>query len=89
MDFESLPYVAVAQNGKIEDTWRVVSTGDYGEDCSLGRKYFRLLQMLMVVTGNSTLLFRVSQGQAAKFATWGGIEAGFHFGMGEELSISP
>ena len=74
MDFESLPYVAVAQNGKIEDTWRVVSTGDYGEDCSLGRKYFRLLQMLMVVTGNSTLLFRVSQGQAANLQPGAGLK---------------
>lgn len=89
MTFESLPFVAVAQNGKVEDTWRVVSTGDYAEDCALGRKYFHLLQMVIGVTGNSMLLFRVSQGQAAKFATWGGIEAGFHFAMGEELIISP
>jgi hypothetical protein len=86
MNFENLPFVIMAQNGKVKDTWRVVSTGDYDQDCALGRKHFRALMLVMNATSNPLYLVRVIEGQAAKYATWGGIEAGFLSAMSDELS---
>jgi hypothetical protein len=87
MNFEKLPFVKVAENGRVVDTWDVTPSGDYTADCLTGVKYFRELMLVMTVTTNPLLLSRVLHGQAAKHAQWGGIEAGFHAALADEVAV--
>lgn len=88
MKFESLPFVSVAGTGGIIDTWNVAPSGVYAEDCATGRKHFQMLQMVMNVTANPLLLVRVIEGQAKKYGSWTGVEAGFHAAMADELTVN-
>jgi hypothetical protein len=70
-----LPFVNSPPAGP-RDFWRVKSSGEYAQDCDLGRNFADSALALMSLTHKSPLLGLIAAAIAKK-GQFGGIETGF------------
>lgn len=73
---KQLPFMQYDRKTDTLDHWEPSRTGDYTEDCELGRGYARELTEHTRASGNANLLGSIVKRIGEK-ATWGGVETGF------------
>ncbi|UVK46792.1 hypothetical protein BPNPMPFG_002502 [Mesorhizobium sp. AR07] len=86
MNFSDLSFVGIDSTDEFPKVmpWQPTRTGEYTEDCKVGRTYFAELSELMLAQNNPTFLSRVLSAQVAG-GKWEGVEIGFSQAMSETL----
>lgn len=89
MPFRKLTFVGTDSSGEYPKPlpWNPTRTGDYAQDCQIGRSYFAELFDLMQSEANPTFLSRVLSAQV-QGGTWDAVEIGFSQAMSERLLLA-